>query len=77
MRVDTTSIGPFLTVCPSCRSEGKARPLRDGWGRHYLCGDCGAAWILSDTDSSAAYSAGSSTNVCDSATDTVVIVGLA
>jgi hypothetical protein len=46
MQFGNTSIEPFLTVCPSCRREGKARPPRDGWSRHYLCAECGAAWVI-------------------------------
>jgi hypothetical protein len=79
VQFDHTSIELFLTVCPSCRREGKARPPTDGWSRHYLCADCGAAWVLLTLPVSLrqANPAGSSTGVYDSAADTVVIVGLA
>jgi transposase-like protein len=46
MQFDNTSIDPFVTVCPSCRREGIARPPSDGWSRHYLCAACGATWVI-------------------------------
>ncbi len=46
MQFGNTSIEPFLTVCPSCRRKGKARPPSGGWSRHYLCADCGAVWVM-------------------------------